>query len=49
VTETTIPTSDLRPGDCIDNWCGILMGVTVSEITGGLVRFTRADGTSSAW
>jgi len=46
VSETTIPTSQLRPGDRIDNYCGILMGVTVSEINGGLVRFTRPDGTS---
>jgi hypothetical protein len=46
MSETTIPTSQLHPGDRIANWCGILVDVSVSEIAGGLVRFTRADGTS---
>ena len=44
--EQMIPVTQLRKGDRIANYCGILVNVTVSEVVGGLVRFVRADGSS---
>ena len=44
--EIMIRPQELREGDRIINWAGILVDVTVSEVVGGLVRFVRADGSS---
>lgn len=44
--EIMIRPTELRPGDRIHNWAGVLVDVTVSEVAGGLVRFVRADGSS---
>jgi hypothetical protein len=44
--EIMIRPKELREGDRIHNWAGILVDVTVSEVVGGLVRFVRADGSS---
>jgi len=42
--ETTIPTSELRAGDRIHNFCAILLDVTVESVIGGRMTAVRSDG-----
>jgi hypothetical protein len=44
--EQMIAPQELREGDRIQNWAGILVDVTVSEVAGGRLTFERADGST---
>lgn len=46
--EIMVPASQLRTGDRIGNYCGILVNVTVSETAAGRIGVTRADGSTFA-
>jgi hypothetical protein len=46
--EIMVPPSQLREGDRIGNWAGILLNVTVRERDGARVVFERPDGSTFA-
>ena len=46
MSEIAIPASELRRGDLIDNFCAILVDITVESVDGEHLTLRRPDGST---